>query len=162
MKSLALKPGQGWPIAIVGLLLGNMAIVGVTVYFAARTRTSDVVPDYYAKALHWDDTARQHAANRALGWTLDVSFASVDDATSRVRLRLTDGAGDPIRAATIDLEAFHQADPGARHTITLVSRHDGTYEGVLESSRPGRWRVHAIADAVGMRFTSEQQVDFGI
>lgn len=153
-----MKPGQGWPITIVGMLLMNMAIVGVTLYYATSTRTSDAVPDYYAKALHWDDTARQRSANAAMGWTAAVTIRPRAGG-SIVRMHLTDGAGAPIRTAKIELEMFHQGDPRVKFPVVMAAQGDGWFEGTLGSERFGRWHVHAVIEAVGMRYTTEQVID---
>jgi nitrogen fixation protein FixH len=154
-----MKPGAGWPIAIVALLGLNMGIVGVTIYFAASGRTSEVVPDYDTKALHWDDSVRRQAANRALGWTATPTLTVAGSGTSRLEVTLTDGAGAPIRNATVRVVAFHEADPGAKFELDMTALKDGRYEAALTTDRSGRWRVQIAVDAVGTRFTSESSID---
>lgn len=158
-----MKPGRLWPVAIVGLLGMNMTIVGVTVYYASRDKTSAVVPDYYMKAVHWDETARQAAANRALGWTVGVTVVpATGDSTARsatLTVTLADGAGRKIRAAAASVEAFHEADPTAKVRGALRPLGDGRYEAVLPIARAGLWRVDVAADAAGMKFTNEQSVE---
>ena len=44
-----------WPFIIVGLLGLNMAICAITIT-AAVTRPAIIEPDYYEKALNWDES----------------------------------------------------------------------------------------------------------
>jgi len=54
-----------WPLIVIGLLLGHMAIMFVAVVLATRDRASSaVIPDYYQKAVDWD---RTHASPVRLG-----------------------------------------------------------------------------------------------
>lgn len=52
----AAKPPKAlhWPAFIVGLLALNVIVVGITV-FAAVTNPAQVEPDYYERALNWDE-----------------------------------------------------------------------------------------------------------
>ena len=49
------KPSIRWPLIVIGLLLGHMAIMFVAVVLATRDHgSSAVIPDYYQKAVNWD------------------------------------------------------------------------------------------------------------
>ncbi|MBI1190514.1 MAG: hypothetical protein GC200_07540 [Tepidisphaera sp.] len=155
-----MKPGSGWPLAIVGLLGMNMAIVGVTVYFATTSKTSAVVPDYYTKAVHWEDTQRQQATNRALGWKAAWrARAGEKGAPGDLEMTLVDGAGKAIRAAKVEFEVFHESDDTARVNGVMPEREAGVYGAVVPLHRSGRWRVHAVVDSLGTRFTCEETVE---
>jgi len=54
-----------WPLIVIGLLLGHMAIMLVAVVLATREHPSKVIPGYYEKAVNWDRTqAELRAAER--------------------------------------------------------------------------------------------------
>lgn len=155
-----MKPGLGWPIAIVSLLGMNMSIVAITTYFATNSKTSTVVPDYYTKAVHWDDTAKQVATNRTLGWIVAINVQPRSSGLSgQLVVRLTDASGTSIRAAIVHAEAFHESDSTKRLSGVLSMTSDGVYAGSFPIERAGRWRVHVVVDAVGMRFTAEESVE---
>ena len=62
-----------WILAIVGLLVGNVVAMGVLIG-AANAGRSKVLPDYYQRAVHYDDAIEQAAKNRELGWSADAKF----------------------------------------------------------------------------------------
>ncbi len=156
-----MKSGRIWPFIIMGLLGLNMAIVGVTVYAANSDRSFAVVPDYYRKGLRWDDSARQQERNGSLGWTLDATLEPRASAAApgRLSVRFTDGAGRPIRAAKMMLEAFHDADPANVTRVELANLGEGAFVATLPPPRHGLWTLRFVADAAGMRFTSAQTLD---
>ena len=159
-----IRPDRRWPMIIVALILGNMGFCFTTIYFSIDRRTSFAEEDYYAKAMHWDDTARQHEANRTLGWVARpeiVPAPGLPESGRVLRVRLLDGSGRPIRAAVLEASVFHQADARRRWTVDLVPEGDGWFVGSMPTRRDGLWRMHLIADAVGMRFTHEAEVEAG-
>lgn len=113
-----------WPAMIFVLLGGNMIIVAITVTAALRTR-SPIEPDYYTRALAWDDSARQTQRNAALGWTITPTFTPAPGGRFFVSASVIDGAGRPIRTASrVAIEA-----EGPKHSwkTELLSHDDGTY-----------------------------------
>lgn len=155
-----MKPGTAWPLAIISLLGMNMVIVGITVYYANTSKTSGVVPDYYTKAVHWEDTQRQRAVNKSLGWVAGWEGTAAGSlAPGALVLDLKDGAGEPIRAASAQFEVFHESDDATRATGVMSQRDDGKYAAIVPLTRAGRWHVHAVIDSVGTRFTSESVME---
>ncbi|MFA6044720.1 MAG: FixH family protein [Phycisphaerales bacterium] len=155
-----MKPGIGWPVAIVSLLGMNMVIVGITVFYANTSKTSGVVPDYYTKAVHWEDTQRQQSVNRALGWSAAWEGTAADRLKpGSLVLTLKDGAGKAIRAASVQFEAFHEADDTKRASGVMSMRAEGVYEAIVPLTKAGRWHVHAVVDSLGTRFTCETVVE---
>jgi hypothetical protein len=63
----------------VGVILGLLGFCLVTqfsfLYIAGHDPSSVAEPDYYAKAVAWEDHQRQESVNRGLGWvaTLELS-----------------------------------------------------------------------------------------
>ena len=121
-----------------------------------------VVPDYYRKAVAWDETARQTAANERLGWTLAIDVSRRTDAGDRreVRVDLHDAAGAPIRDAGIRIEAYFDARAGAKQRVLLEPAPDqpGRYIGRLPVERDGHWTFHAVVHRGEDRFTAQRGV----
>ncbi len=149
---------HAWPLIVVGMLLANVLIVGVTVVAAVRSR-SPVERDYYAKGLAWDESARQIALNRSLGWAIDARIARGPEA--RLLASVRDGAGKPIRAAKIVATIFFDATPQHASDVLLLARDEGGFEADVPVDRPGLWRARFVVDAAGMRFTDEQVLEVG-
>lgn len=62
------RAGRWWPRMIVGLLVLNVGVCVVTVV-AATTRPAQVEPDYYRKALEWDESRGVGRAGEGAGST---------------------------------------------------------------------------------------------
>jgi nitrogen fixation protein FixH len=128
-----------WPAVIAGAL--GLHVVGslVMVYFATSNESYAVEPDYYRKALAWDEKRAQDRANADLGWRLEftVEPAAVGhDPTLRVEL--ADRVGQPITGAVVAVETFANARRDDVLTATLSSTESG-YEAALPMRRDGLW-----------------------
>ncbi|WP_255120259.1 FixH family protein [Synechococcus sp. Cruz CV-v-12] len=124
--------------ALLGL---NFLIVGATIFAAASRSSSFAVErDYDRKALHWEETARQQRRNRELGWK--VAIDSTDGGV--IAVSLTDAAGRPLEAATVDVEAFHHASAGTRLNVRLSSTAPGRYAGAGLVGAPGLWEFRLV------------------
>lgn len=146
-----------WPWAIFVLLGANMVIVAITVYASQRSR-SPVESDYYQKALHWDDSARQHAVNSALAWKL-VPALKKSVAGADVAIELLDGKGEPIRTCKISIEAFPFTDPAHKLEASIDAADAESLTTSLAIDRPGLWRLSFVVDAGGARFTQQQDIE---
>ena len=125
-----------WPGLVFVLIGTNFCVVGVTVYAANfRHASFSVVPDYDRTALHWDDTARQGRHNADLGWVVRVD--STDH--GNLSVSLLDKQGQPLDAASIQVEAFHHAHARNKATVTLAAAEPGQYSGPAAIDIPGLW-----------------------
>lgn len=147
--------GRFWPLFIVGLILAQVSAAGALIWYAVSDPTFAIEPNYYQKALNWDDTARQHAANRDLGWKPTLEFADQSEAGRRAtRLRLTNAAGATIDAAKISVESFHHAAAADRRAGTLEWNADeSAYVGLLPIDRGGVWEMRFVVVRGADRFT---------
>ena len=134
-----MKPGTIWPIVIAGAL--GLHVIGslVMVYFATSNESYAVEPDYYQKALHWDDKRAQDRVNVKLGWRLEFAVEPApvgQDPTLSVKLTSADG--EPVTGATVAVETFANARRGDILTATLRSSDSG-YETTMPMRRDGLW-----------------------
>jgi nitrogen fixation protein FixH len=119
----------------VGSAVANVALIVIT----SRDASFAVEPDYYAKALAWDETMAQQARNEALGWSLVIAVEPTGErGRMAVVVGLSDGAGAPLPGARIEIEALHNAR--ASRVLTAVLEPRGPdYATVMQLSRPGLW-----------------------
>jgi len=131
--------GWYWPVGLAALLVGSAGANIALVVMTSRDASFAVEPDYYAKALAWDDTMAQQARNEALGWSLGLS---VEPAGERGRMtvvaRLSDRAGAPVPGAHVAIEARHNARANRVLTAALEPR-DTSYAAAMPLARPGLW-----------------------
>lgn len=151
----AASRGRFWPLFIVGLILAQFSAAGALIWFAVTDPTFAVEPNYYQKALKWDDTARQLASNRALGWKPTLEFADHSQGGARsTRLQLTDAGENLIEAAQVSVETFFHAAAGHRVTTNLPwNAEQRAYVGTLPIDRGGVWEMRFNVVRGADRFT---------
>ncbi|HBS29499.1 MAG TPA: hypothetical protein DEB06_08645 [Phycisphaerales bacterium] len=148
-----------WPLFVLGIAATSLTGAAILIFFAHTDRAFVAEPDYYAKAVAWNDTARQHAANERLGWSLCLDAAPLirpgEPVTFIAALRARDGT--PISGAALQCEAFHRADPAHRLTPTVRVLPAGGGRAVLALPvhRPGLWVLRFTATRGSDTFTTE-------
>ena len=151
VKILLEKPWF-WPGFIVGLLsLGVLANVGLMV-LANTDPSFSVEPDYYQKALDWDQTMAQERQNLRLGWGATLTTAPADEGMSVVA-RVTDKEGAPVAPDAVSVEASHNARGGHVLTATFMQRRDGSFSADMPIRRPGMWEFRLAVQRGDEHFT---------
>lgn len=131
--------GWYWPVGLAVLLAGSAGANIALLIITSRDASFAVEPDYYAKALAWDETMAQEARNEALGWSLGLRVEpTAERGTMTVWVRLADRAGAPIDGARIAVETFHNARASRVLTAALEPR-GPDYAAVMPLARPGLW-----------------------
>jgi nitrogen fixation protein FixH len=150
-----MKRSRLWPGAIFGLIGLNMVVVAVTIYFAANDPSAAVEPQYYQKALAWDDTVKAREASARLGWRAAASVAG-----GELRITLTDGAGAPLEEARVEVTAYAVARAAERQLLTLSGIGAGEYRAPIQLHRAGIWefRIEARRGADLFACTIEQEM----
>lgn len=140
--------GWYWPWIVVVLLLLAIGANGILLLKATTDPSFAVEPDYYRKALDWNQTQAQARLNSELGWTAEVAVEPVPSVPGRVhvRTRVTDRNGLPLDGALITLEVFHNARSRDRIAASLTPQADGVYVAELPMRRDGVWefRLRAV------------------
>lgn len=90
-----------WPFFIIVLLVGGAGANVALMVIATRDPSFAVEPDYYQKALRWDEAMTQESHNAALGWSVAVGVdAATRSGPTRIVLRVSDRDGAPVEDAT--------------------------------------------------------------
>jgi nitrogen fixation protein FixH len=145
-----------WPLIIIGLLVVQAAGIITMVVISGRDPSFAVEPDYYQKALAWDDAARQRQAGADLGWTVDLHAGA-----EGLSVELHDALGRPLDGAQVEAEVFHHARAADRHTIALAAAGDGLYRGTTRLARRGHWEVRLLITRGPELLTLTRQVEVG-
>ncbi len=141
-----------WIIAIAGLLGANVVAM-VVLAVVANHGTSQVIPDYYARAAHYDDELARSTVSHALGWHVDVAIAGgAIDATVR------DATGQLIDGAQVRITGYQRAHASDAVDVALSAAAAGHYGGTVRAQR-GWYDVVAIVDARGARYTQHVVVE---
>ena len=146
--------GWYWPVVIVVLLVGSAgANIGFMIV-ANRDASFAVEPDYYRKAVEWDQAMAQEARNAELGWTVSARLGLAGAEQAWLIAAVRDRAGAPITGAAVTVEAFPSARAREIASFTLEPTGDaGVYAAALPSGRPGLWELRVRVTRGGEVFT---------
>ena len=139
------RPGWYWPVGLAALLVGSAAANIALVFITSRDASFAVEPNYYAKALAWDERMAEQRRSDALGWsvTLRVEPAGTPG-RMRVTARLVDSSEKSIEGARIEAEAFHNARAQRILTTTFAPAGEA-YAAEIGMDRPGLWEFRLRA-----------------
>ena len=134
-----MKRPKLFPGLIFGLLAANATVVGITVFFAHSDKSFAVEPEYYQKALHWDDEAKEQAQSQDLGWRVGVDPGAVGAVGRHVRITIHDREGKPVEGARVKVTAFSALRAADRFAVSFDPVGAGVYRADMSIDRPGRW-----------------------
>jgi nitrogen fixation protein FixH len=141
-----------WLIAIAGLLIANVLVM-VTLAVIANRGGAQVIPDYYARATHYDEELASAARSQALGWRIDVAIAG-----DAIDVTVVDASGAAITGATVRITGYQRAHASEVVDVVLTAADAGHYRGALLGRR-GWYDLVACVDARGERYTERFVVE---
>lgn len=159
-----MKRGWIWPVIIVGLLVagvgGNIALMLV----AHSNASFAVEPDYYQKALDWDQHRAQAATNRNLGWRIELSVDRDGAAPGHALLvaHLLDSEGTPLEGARIGVKTLHLARAADVQELALTEGPAGEYSAPMRLHRPGLWEFRLVVERGEQTFTDLQTLEIAL
>ncbi len=155
-----MKRGTGWPIAVATILGLTIAANVWIVRVANRDPSVAVEPDYYQKAVHWDDELAQRARNDSLGWRLTPALHDTGtDAAGTLDVTLEDHGGTPLSGARIAVVAIHNTRASRPITLLLRDEGRGAYRAAFPGWRRGMWELRFDIHRGDAHFTADRRVD---
>jgi hypothetical protein len=157
------NPSRGlrfrWPLIIVGLLVLHVVGMMSAVFIATHDRSFVVLPDYYKRALQWDERKAQQLASDQLGWkrTLTLGTLGTLDTASKsqpVSIRLSDKEGVDLEDLAVSISAAPELEPAHAQTFTLRHEGRGVYVGTLSVPVFGSWLFDIKASRGEQQFIS--------
>lgn len=147
-----------WPGMVIVFILGNIGVCAVTVAVAMRAGDRGVEPEYYQKAMHWDQAVAAEKKSAELGWR--IVYESHPRVGQPVRVRVLDAHGEPVAGAKVTLQTFHHTTASKR--IEAAFSGDAS-SGVMSSDfapdRAGLWQFRWSVDAGGEHYQHEEAVE---
>ncbi len=148
-----------WPFFVAALLAIPVVIDIGVILFVGSDPSFAVEPQYYQKAVAWDDELAQRRANDALGWKVHVALRSGPGET-RLEVQLVDRDGVPVRDATLTAQTFHVARASRVLPVSFdAAAADRGYVAVVPMRRPGLWEVRLEIRRGADRFTRVERVE---
>jgi len=140
----AITDANRWPIAIVAVLVAQVAF-GI---WMARVANGDphfaIEPNYYARAVNWDSTMAQARRDRALGWKAAATMQRENGTVASLHVTLTDATGQPVHAESVTATALSVAHAGVIDTLMLTPDATG-YTAPVGRAERGLWEVEVRA-----------------
>ena len=118
---MKISSGAKWIAIVVCLLAGNV-IAGVVLIGASHHGGSRVLDGYYEQAIHYDDAIDQAAADRRLGWHVDVAIAG-----GVATVTASDASGQPLAGAHVQLAGIERKASARVLSGELVATRAGEY-----------------------------------
>lgn len=145
------------PAVVLGLLGGHVVFIVTAITLATGDRSFAVVPDYYQKAVDYDERKAQLAQSQALGWRVELQ---ADDALSTtgergVTVRLTDREGAQVPGAALSVSCYHLSNAGEPVHFELTEALSGEYVGSSALGREGFWWFEVTAQRNDQRYIHE-------
>jgi len=127
-----MTPATRWIGGIV-LLLGVNVVAGVVLIAAAGGDTARrVVPDYYQRAVAWDQTMAANETSARLGWQITATPAG-----RALEVTVRDHVGAPVASAVVVVHLVPRGHADEPSEITLTATAAGTYRGLVPGLRLG-------------------------
>lgn len=132
-----------WPLIVVGLLVAHVTGMMTAVTIATRDKSFIVLPNYYQKALEWDQRKSALAAADKLGWERRITLGDFDAShqTRLIRIEMVDRNRQPLEGLSISITAAPEKHPDRFQTLQLTSQSPGSYVGHLKVTQTDVWSV---------------------
>eukprot|EP00752_Nemacystus_decipiens_P013680 g12133.t1 len=119
------------PSVVLGLLGAHMVFIFTAITLGTGDPSFAVVPDYYEKAVDYDEHKALLAQSAQLGWSVElVPSTHADVAGQReLMLRLRDAGDQPVEGAEVRVTGYHLARAGEPVEMTCVQTLPGVYVG---------------------------------
>jgi len=141
-----------WILIIVGFLVANAIAMGFLV-IASSSSQAQVIPDYYARAVRFDETIDEAARSRALGWQVQLA---IDDGVAAAKV--VDAAGTPLDGAAVKIAAVPRAHAARTTELVLPAQAAGEYRAAY-TGMAGLADVTVTVERAGQRFSAHALVE---
>ncbi|HMB78297.1 MAG TPA: FixH family protein [Kiloniellaceae bacterium] len=121
-----------------------MAVNAAFVYFAVESFSGLETEHAYLKGLDYNTTLRAAAAQRALGWQVELSQegALLDP---HIALHYRDSAGQPLDGLSVTLELRRPTTEAFDATLVMAPEGPGRYGAVVHFPEEGAWILRSTA-----------------
>ncbi len=154
--------GKHWPWIIVGMLVVHASIMLGTIAYVSAKNDLYVEPDYYAKAVDWDNQRAMREMAENMGWVIEVLVQDSQpdsDAGRTIQVSIHDRDGQPIDGALVEVESVHPAHANDRINLVLLGVGDGQYRKPIGMDVPGFWQVNLAIRYQGIQAMIQREIE---
>lgn len=147
------------PAVVLGLLGGHMIFIFTAITLGTGDPSFAVVPDYYEKAVDYDDRKALLVQSAALGWSVQLQPSQRADTIGQRELvvQVLDREGEPVHGLTVRVDAYHMARAGDPVGFDCVEVLPGQYMGQSRMNREGFWQFAIEASSEHHRFIADRK-----
>jgi len=153
-----MSSGRFWIFLVVFLLAGNTAALGILLVKSGDPGPR-VMPDYYRRAIEWDQTVAALEASDELGWSVDAALAATEPARARLEVTVKTGAGAPVTGASVEAEVRHNSRAVGSATLFLQEVSPGQYQAVAPVELAGLHVVDVRARSGADHYVGSRTVE---
>ncbi len=150
-----------WPMIVVALLGGHVGAMALAVNIAGRDGGNVVLPDYYARALAWDEMRAKAADSELLGWDVHVNtspFVEADGQRS-LRVAIQDKFHEPVNGASVTVRFWHRAEGKAVEAVLALDGESGVYKALVPMTKPGIWSCDLAAEIGELLYVDTREIE---
>jgi FixH len=150
-----------WALVPVVLLASSFFGVGGMAIVAVVDPNFALEPDYYQKAIHWDQVQVQAANNQRLGYTFSAPAALTLDHHGRAsfELRITARDGHSVTGARVAATGFANAYSEDASPLQFSELSPGVYRAPIRARHAGLWEFRISMDSGADHATSILRCD---
>lgn len=132
------------PAVVLGFLGTHMLFIFTAITLAVGDPSFAVVPDYYQKAVDWDEHKAERAASEALDWTVEITPSRTVSIRGEraIEVAVHDARGNPVNGADVSVSVYHHARASKVIESELATTGDpGHYAATLDMRNEGVWNI---------------------
>lgn len=154
---------RSWfPWLVVGLLCAHVAGMVVAVFVAMGDRTFVPLPDYYGRAIRWDQSQDAARQSDALGWSRKFSISPPDSTGKRtITVDVTDAARKAVSGLKAAATIYPELAQNHAEKVNFTDNGDGTYSAAYRPVSRGPIIVELEASRNLDRYVTRAQLFVG-
>ena len=125
-----MSAGKKWITAIVALLTLSVT-TSVALAVLANNGMNEIIPQYYERAVHYDDAIDEANKSVSLGWRVRATIAG-----GVIAVEARDAAGKLVEGK-VHVTGYQRAHASEPIDVDLARATDGTYRATDKASRLG-------------------------
>lgn len=147
------------PAVVFGLLGGHMLFIFIAITLGTGDPSFAVVPDYYEKAVDYDERKALLSSSEALGWAVQLQPSATADSVGQRELvvQVRDKLGEPVQGLSLRVEGYHYARASEPVAFECVEVLPGQYVGEARMAKEGFWQFEVDAIKGEQRFIADQK-----
>lgn len=146
------------PWGFVGFFLVVFAANGALVAFALNSWTGVETESAYEQGLRYNAALEAAKAQRELGWSAELDYASEGAQRGRLGLLLRDAEGRGIHGAAVVARFVRPSHEGHDFEAPLREVGDGRYAASVTLPLAGLWEIRMKAERGEVRFLASERI----